>query len=384
MPHQDTIFATLLKAVPRHRFDGLVERHGADRRVRTLSCWTQFVALVYAQLAGAQSLREIEAALASHGNLLYHLGAQPVRRSTLSDANRLRPVGLYVELFDLLLGRLQANRAARELVRLVDATSLRLSETLHSWASFCAGYAGAKLHVVYDPQADCPTFFAITPAKINDIVIAKAMPIEAGTTYVFDLGYCCFAWWAKLDAAGCRFVTRLKTTSPVRVLAQRPADGRIIRSDRIVRLNDRMARHRKNPCDSPLREIVVAVDSQRCLRLVTNDLDAPATDIAELYKQRWQIELFFRWVKQNLKIKRFLGTSENAVRLQIIVALIAYLLIRLAHHWPRLPLSLQGLARLLRANLMHRKPFAWLLAPPPVPPHSNSQQLTLAFAHAKA
>ena len=396
MRHENTVFHGLLKAVPRGRFEAIVKRASGDYRVRRLPCWSQFVAMIYAQLSGARSLRDLEAALSSHGARLYHLGVgQAVKRSTLSDANSGRPAALFAEVFALLLDRLQGRLRGRlrgrlggeagEVVRLIDATCLPLSHTLHGWARFTDTSASAKVHVVYDPTAALPTYFSITPGRVNDITAAKAMPIEAGATYVFDKGYTDFAWWAELNTRGCRFVTRLKANSAHQELSHRPAAEPNIVSDTLIRLTHRVARPRVNPYQDTLREVVVRRDGANTLRLVTNDLDAPASEIAQLYKTRWQIELFFKWIKQNLKIRTFLGTSQNAVKIQIITAIIAYLLIRLAQEaWPTTR-GLQHLARLIRANLMHRKSIPELLEPPPRPakPPANPQiSMDLAHVHA--
>ena len=192
------------------------------------------------------------------------------------------------------------------------------------------------------------------------------MPLEAGATYVFDLGYYDFSWWAALDERGCRFVTRLKSHTRPAVLKERrvEAGGPII-ADRIIRLAGRLAGSRRNPLDKPLREVHVRIDTGKILRLVSNDLEAPAQEIGRLYKMRWQIELFFRWVKQTLKIRRFLGTSLNAIRAQIAAALIAYLLLRMAHAVQRAVASILTFARLVRANLMHARSIHHLAAPPP-------------------
>jgi hypothetical protein len=328
MRHQNTVFHGLLKHVPWQLFAKLVDEHRADRRIRKLDTKTQLIALLYGQLSGSTSLREIEAGLASHRVRLYHLGAHPVARSTLADANAIRPVEVFSGLFKHLLGQAHRGlrRATRDAVRLIDATGIRLSNLSASWATFSNGVCGAKLHVVLDPEADVPIYFAVTPAKVNDITAAKAMPIEPGATYVFDLGYYDFGWWAALHAQGCRFVTRLRSNTRVMVVHENEVpDGSNVRSDRIGHLPERMAASRTNPFQDPVREIEVEIESGTVLRIVTNDLDAPAEAIAELYKRRWQIELFFRWVKQTLKIRHFLGTSENAVRIQVAVALIAFL-----------------------------------------------------------
>ena len=383
MQHQNTVYHGLLKTLPRWRFERLVEAHRGGYRDRRLSFWAQFVAMIYGQLSGAQSLRELVTGLGSHGNLFYHLGLQDVRRSTLSDANRDRPAGLFAAAFGLLLPKLtgRQGRDAQDLVRLIDATTLPLNDTLCRWAHFSTGQAGAKLHLVYDPKALCPTYFSLTPRSVNDIVEAKKMPIEPAATYVFDKGYYDFAWWAALDQAGCRFVTRIKENTPAQLVETRPTTDPAIPGDRLIKLNQRMARSRKNPLQGTLREVTVVIDNGTCLRLLTNDLSAPAAEIAALYKTRWQIELFFKWVKQNLRIKKFLGTSENAVRLQVITALIAFLLLRIAQQANLTSISLQVLSRLIRANLLHRKTIQELIHPPTLK-HQQNSQLAFQLPHA--
>jgi IS4 transposase len=206
------------------------------------------------------------------------------------------------------------------------------------------------------------------------------MPIVGGATYVFDLGYYDYGWWAKMDAAGCRIVTRFKANTPLRVAAERdvPKDGNIL-SDRIGHLPARQAASRKNPFDNPVREVRVELDTGKVLRILSNDLDASAQEIADLYKRRWAIELFFRWVKQTLKIRHFLGISENAVRIQITVALIAFLLLRLAQAAQKTLHSPLAFARLIRANLMHRRRIDRLLQTDPPPP-LNPNQLALQWS----
>ena len=204
---------------------------------------------------------------------------------------------------------------------------------------------------------------------------------RARRTYVFDLGYYDYAWWAKLDAAQCRIVTRFKANTPLSVVEQLPvASGPAILSDRIGHLPRRQANSRLNPFQDPVREVRVRLDTGKVLRILTNDLDATAQEIADLYKRRWAIELFFRWVKQTLKITRFLGTSENAVRIQIAVALIAFLLLRLAQTAQRAVTSPLAFARLVRTNLMHRRRLDRLLETEP-PPNLNPLQLTLQWNH---
>jgi IS4 transposase len=383
MRHQNSVFHSLLKHVPWHKFEQAVEKHDADALSRKLDTKRHFIALLYGQMSGATSLREVVTGMASHETRLYHLGATPVKRSTMSDANSKRPWQLFSELFAQMLPQAHRGlrRATADAVRLIDSTSVRLSSLSESWATFSADVFGAKAHIVYDPNADRPVYFAVTPANVNDITAAKAMPIEPGATYVYDLGYYDYGWWAGLDDAGCRFVTRLKKNTPFSVVKENrvPKNSNILH-DRIGHLPARLANSRKNPLQVPVREITVTIDTGKLLRIVTNDLDATAEEIAELYKQRWQIELFFRWVKQTLRIRRFIGVSENAVRIQIAVALIAFLILRMAQLAQKAVHSPLEFARLVRINLMHRRSINQLLEPlQPIPINSNQLKLGLYF-----
>ena len=382
MRHHNSVLHGLLKHLPWSAFDDLVERYEADKHVRRLPTKSQLVALLYGQLSGAASLRALVGDLESHANHLYHLGAKPVRRSSLADANALRPAAVFSELFAEMVARLHPGlrRKLGDSVYLIDATSLRLSQGSADWARFSAGVCGAKMHVIYDADAERPIYAAVTPARVNDITAAKAMPIAPGATYVFDLGYYDDGWWARLDAAGCHIVTRFKSNTPLTVTAEMapPADSNIL-SDRIGLLPQRQARSRKNPFADPVREIRVKTDNGKVLRILSNDLDASAQEIADLYKRRWAIELFFRWVKQTLKIRHFLGTSENAVRIQIAVALIAFLLLHLAKATQNGIKSPLAFARLVRANLMHRKSIDRLIKPEITKPE-QTDQLSIQWA----
>jgi len=379
MPHQNSVFHYVLQHVPWGEFDREVEAHGADRGVRRLTTKSQFVALLYSQLSGATSLREIVIGLASHSARLYHLGAQPPQRSTLSDANAARPSGVFSGVLDHMLK--SAHRGLRrhvgEATLLIDSTSVRLNRLSGDWARFSAGVYGAKVHVIYDPDCDRPTYAVVTAANVNDITAAKAMPIVPGATYVWDLGYYDYGWWAELADAGCRIVTRFKANTALAVVAELPVpEGGAILSDRIGHLPARQARNRRNPFQDPVREVRVKLETGKILRVLSNDLDASAQEIADLYKRRWAIELFFRWVKQTLRITRFLGTSENAIRTQIAVALIAFLLLRMLQATQTAIHSPLAFARLIRSNLMLRRRIDRLLcAEPDVDPPANQMAL---------
>jgi hypothetical protein len=373
--HQNSVFHELLEHVPWAVVDRLVEEHGADDDKRALPTRSHLIAMLYGQFSGAHSLREIATGLESHASKLYHLGGRPVSKSTLSTTNASRSGEVFSGLLSALM--LQVQRGYRrkfkggigECVRLIDSTGVKLNSFSRDWATFSTGVFGAKAHIVYDPDADQPLYLMVTAANVNDITAAKEMPIEAGATYVFDLGYYEFAWWAKLDGAGCRIVTRLKANTPFKLVEdRRVAAGTSILSDRTGYLPKRLAASRKNPMSALVREIEVRIETGKVLRIFTNDLTASAQEIADLYKRRWAIELFFRWIKQTLKINHFFGTSETAVRVQIAVALIAFLLLRLAHQANQIIESPNAFARLIQTNLMHRRSIADLLqrSSPPV------------------
>jgi hypothetical protein len=379
--HQDIVFHGILKHVPWAVVDRHVEQYDADRDPRALEAKPHLIAMLYAQFCGLRSLRDIETGLRSHAGKLYHLGCDTISKSALSTANASRPVEVFGGLLSALMVQLQRvyRRKIGDCVRLIDSTSVRLSRLSGHWATFSSAVCGAKAHIVYDPDADQPLYLMVTPANVNDITAAKQMPIEVGATYVFDLGYYDYGWWATLDQANCRIVTRLKTNTPFAIIEDRPVPpGSSIRSDRTGYLPKRLAASRNNPMSGLVREVQVVIETGKVLRIFTNDLTANAQQIADLYKRRWAIELFFRWVKQTLKIDHFLGTSENAVRIQITVALIAFLLLRLAHDANRIAQSPLAFARLIQANLMHRRPIAELLQKPS-PPNPEPQQAIFDF-----
>jgi IS4 transposase len=321
--------------------------------------------------------------MSSHQGRLYHLGGKASARSTFADANRYRDPAVFSELFAYMLASAdrKMRRDMKEVVRLIDSTGLHLAGVGCEWARFSADVCGAKAHVVFDPDLGRPVFHSVTAARVNDITAAKEMPIDAGATYVFDLGYYDYEWWARLHDAGCRIVTRFKTNTPLCDAKELPLtrNTRVL-SDRIGFLPKRQAKSRKNPMQAPVREVVVATETGKKLRILSNDLDAPADEIADLYKRRWLIELFFRLMKQTLKIRRFIGRSRNAVRSQLAAALIAHLLLRLAQSIGKRNYGFLELARLVRANLMHRKSIADLRQAPPTM-FADSRQFELLLCN---
>jgi hypothetical protein len=386
VPHQNTVFRQVVSHLPWGVLRQLIAQHRADKGIRRLNTETLLLTLLFAQFSDARSLRDIEALLKSQSARRYHAGLRAVSRSTLADAAASRPIGVFTDLLGALIGKISRKLAAgaKECLRLIDSTTLPLTSLSADWSCFSAKVHGAKAHIIYDPDADCPLYLAITPRRINDITAAREMPITPGATYVFDLGYYNFAWWAELDAACCRIVTRLKANTPLQVIKERvvPAGEDHILSDRVGFLPERLSSTRRNPMQVAVREVRVRIESGAELRIVSNDLDAPAAEIAALYKRRWAIELFFRWVKQTLKIRHFYGANENAVRLQIAVALMAFLLLRLAYHGQAAVEGMTQFARLVRANVMHRRPVGQLLqgnAPPGGQSCRSCNQIVLAL-----
>jgi putative transposase len=380
MPFMRSAFARLLEPLDRRMIGRAVVAHDGDRGVgggeNAWTCERHLKALLFAQSAGMQSLREIVAGLSGQGAGLYHLNLRMPCRSTLSDANAHRPAAVFRDIAAALLavaaGTLR--RDGEALIRLLDATPIPLRDARFAWAEASARTRGLKLHLSYDPRAGRPVWFDLTSAKVDDVVAGRAVPLEAGATYVFDKGYTDYRWWAEIIRARAFFVTRRKKNARRRdVIDQAPAGDGIL-ADRRVRIGHRQPRGGapKNPLyDTVLREIVVArEDNNQPFVLLTNDLQRPASDIARLYKERWQIELLFKWLKQNLKIRRFLGRSENAVRIQIYVALIAFMLLRILHHTAARSFK-AGTALLLaqiKIGLFSPLRLAKTAKPPPKPP----------------
>jgi putative transposase len=350
-----------MKGLPRDAFQKLVDENHANRYVKKFGCWPQLLSMIYAQLAGVSGLRELEAGFNQHRNHHYHLGAVQVRRSTLADANDRRNPKVFEQAARLLIGAARGalgKSERKEMLYLIDSTTIALHGRGSQWTQATQTRTrGLKVHVQLESHSQLPVDFSITAANVNDETEGTKIVPEEGCAYVFDKGYCNYAWWEKIAAAGARFITRLKINAAVEEVQCRliPAEAGQILSDTVIRFANKSNRARhKNPCRRELRRIAVLRDTGEVIVLVTNDLEAPALEIANLYRQRWEIELFFKWVKQHLKIKKFLGESENAVRIQLLTALIAYLLVALSKAVGRLPGSLWSILAELRTGLFVR------------------------------
>jgi len=375
MRYLSNIFGTLLKPIDRRWFKAAVDRHDADAYDKSFKSWDHLVTLIFAQLSGIDGLRGLETAFNANAQAHYHLGVNEIARTTVSDANARRPTEPFAELFAMLAA--SADRASRHegaaLVQLIDASPIPLGQ-LCQWATWNGRIRGLKLHVVYDPQADLPRGVEITPANVNDVEVGRRTPITAGATYVFDKGYCDFGFWHKIDDTGAFFVTRAKTNMRLRVICWRSrertaGDGFTIIDDAEVAY----ASKGNARLPIPLRRIRLRRHNGGTITLITNDLRRSAVEIAALYKGRWQVELLFRWIKQHLRIRKFLGRNENAIRLQILAAMIAYLLLRIAARLHRLAMPALRFAELVGQRLFLRCPLAEIHKPPPV--HPSRRQL---------
>lgn len=369
-----SIFNQLLQLFPRSEFERAVRETRAERHARGFSSWDQFVAMLFAQLGRAHSLREICGGLASCEGRLAHLGATAPSRSTLAYANAHRPWQLYQTVFYQLLARCREVagpkpfRFKNKLLSL-DATVIDLCAEMFPWAHFRRTKGAVKLHFTLDHDGYLPTMLVITDGKHQEGPIARQQRFAAGTILVFDKAYTNFTWFAELTAGGVFFVTRLKVDADYRVVERcvPPQDRGILRDQRI-RFCGPLTRQ-KYP--GILRRVVCRTPEGDRLEFLTNHLTLGASTVARIYKERWQIELFFKALKQNLRVKTFVGTSANALHIQIWTALIALLLLKFLQLKARFGWSLSNLVALLRMNLLvYRDLWVWLhdpfASPPPV------------------
>ena len=387
MRYVNSIFGELLKPIDRRQFREIVERHDGNAYDKTFKSWDHLVAMVGAQLGGVTSLRAVEATSKANSHQHYHLGVGNAPRSTLSRANARRPVGVFAETFAMLAKK--ADRRTRvegtEMVRLIDSSPIPLGK-MCEWAEWNGRIRGMKMHVVYHPGDDVPRCVEITPATVNDVEIGRQIELEAGATYVFDKGYYHFGWWKKINDSGAFFVTRVKTNTRLRKTKSRnvrkkTGEGFRIIDDAEVKLSS------KGDSKLPirLRRIKVRRDEGGTITLITNDLKRTAVEIAALYKSRWQIELLFRWIKQHLNLRKFMGKNDNAIRLQILAAMIAYLLLRIARRLNSLRMLPLRFAELVCQRLFMRKPIAQIGTPPPVNPSKRKPKFSpdqLGFTYA--
>lgn len=382
-----SIFSQLLQLFPRFEFQHMVRETHAERHAKGFTCWGQFVAMLFCQLGRAHSLREITGGLRSCEGKLKHLGITAPSHSTLAYANQHRPWELYEEVFLRLLKRCQTEVTGKKTFRFknklisMDSTTIDLCLAMFNWAKFRQTKGAIKLHLLLDHDGYLPSFAIVTEGNVSDIQVAHQFHFDPGTIVVDDRGYNDYTLFGKWTAQGVYFVTRMKENALYQVIGGKDVpQNRHILKDEQIEFKGPKAREK---CPYPLRRIEVFDPvKQEVLVFLTNYLDLGASTIASIYRDRWQIELFFKALKQNLKIKTFVGTSANAVKIQIWTALIAMLMVRFLQLKSKFTWSLSNLVALLRMNLFtHRDLWAWLNKPFEIlPAPYESEQLKLNLA----
>ncbi len=367
MTHSNTAFHQLLKPLSRHEFETLAKEHHSGQKLRSATRWDQFVGMAMSQLSGRQSLRDIESNLESQQNKLYHLGAKPIARSTLARLNEKQPAELYQNLFYKLLGRCK-QQPSEHIFRFknplysLDASAINLSMDLFPWAAHREDVANVKLSVALNHGNMIPEFVALSDGNENDMIEGRKFDFPKGSIIAFDKGYIDYQWFADLTNKGVSFVTRLRTGTVYNVVEDRECDSdQGIVCDQVIELTSAHAVKRNAP---RLRLVnFLDFDSGRLYSFLTNNFKLASTTIAAIYKDRWQVELFFKAIKQNLKIKAFVGLSKNAVLTQIWIAMIAYLLVSFAKHSAKEGWTVQRILRVLQGNLFESKTLKQLLQP---------------------
>jgi len=362
MAHHNTILRQIVAFLPRHEFDSLAKLHHRGNKFRSFNRWTQFMVMFIAQLSGRQSLRDLVMNVTAQTSRLYHLGIKRCSRATLARANEQQPASLYEKIFVKLLRQCRQFAPKHRFkfngkLYLLDATVIDLCLSVFPWAKFRKTKGAVKLHMGLDGDGYLPEFVDLTDGKFHESRWAKTLNLPRGSMTVFDMGFTDYKWYQALMDSGIYFVTRLKGNAKIQYLhkrAGRKAKG--ITVDRVIMLGN---------ITKPLRMVCYKdPETGKELRFVTNADHLDAKTVAELYKERWQIELFFKWIKGNLKIKTFLGTSRNAVLTQIWVALIVYLLLAFLKFKAKLGVSMQQMLRVLQLNLFERRNFMDLFKPP--------------------
>lgn len=380
---QPTVFSQLIKLIPRTQFQEFVVRHDGDKRVRSLDCWSWFGSLLFGQMTGHDSIRAIERIFAHKDGEAERLGFGPVRRSTLADANRTRPIQVLEDLYGYCLARAQSVAPRKNGFRFngqvfaLDSTTIELCLSLSPWAVFRRAKGAVKLHTAIDIAGNLPQFAVITDGKNHDVRAAREnIHFEPGATVVFDKAYVDYAWLNDLNQGGVWFVTRMKSNCHYQIIECREHDRtRGLRADQVIRLKSQ----RGGDYQGDLRRVSFRdPDTGKWLVFLTNRFDLSAKTICDLYKARWKVELFFKAMKQHLRIKKFLGTSAQSVKAQILVALIAYLLVHLLKYSMKSDISMPDAMAAIGTLLLLREPLSRLLGRlPRVTRHCSGSQLVL-------
>ncbi len=384
-----TLFAQIMDLLPWTTFARYVQRYGGDRGVRTLACTEHFRIMAFAQLTYRESLRDIETCLTAQASKLYHMGLrEPVRRSTLADANELRDWRIYAEFAQRLIEQARVLYAKEDLgleltntVYALDSTTIDLCLSVFPWAHFRKIKAGVKMHTLLDLKGSIPSFIHVSEAKLHDVHALDLLEVEAGAIYVMDRGYVDFDRLHSLHLGGAFFVTRAKSNMMAHRVYSMPTDrsSGIICDQRIL-LDGFYTQHHY---PAQLRRVRFKdPETDKTLVFLTNQMTLPASTICALYKSRWQVELFFKWIKQHLRIKRFFGTSENAVKTQIWIAVSVYVLVAIVKKKLNLDASLYTLLQILSVTLFEKMPLQQAFAaaeyiPPEGMPHKQLNLFTI-------
>ena len=382
MAHCNTIFSQILKLIPRHEFETLANEHHSGRSFRTSSRWSQFVTLGLAQLAGRKSLRDIVENVSAQAHRLYHLGSAKLTRSNLSRINENKPYTLYESLAGKLLSRCQGmtpghNFRFKNPLYSLDASTIDLCLSVFPWAKFRTTKSAIKLHVGLNHDGYLPEFVTITDGKTSDIEMGRTLQFPQGSIVAIDRGYNDYNWYNQLTKNKIFFVTRLKINAKFKVISRRPVlKNKGLTSDQAIKFT---AMKPAKECPIELRRIGYRdKETGKHYVFLTNNFKLSAKTIADIYKARWQVELFFKWVKQNLKIKSFIGTSKNAVMTQIWIAVCIYLLLAFIKFQSKINKTMQQILRLLQLNLFEKRDLMALLrGDPPINKHANNWQMNL-------
>ena len=359
-----TIFSQVTEFLPAHTFRQCVERYNGNRKVQSFSCLDQFLCMTFAQLTYRESLRDIEACLRAQQSKLYHMGIRGrVSRSTLADANEKRDWRIYADFAQSLIytaRQLYQNDSfgidLQQTVYALDSTTIDLCLSVFPWAKFRKTKSAVKLHTLLDLQGNIPTFIHISDGKLHDVNVLDEIIPEPGSFYVMDRGYLDFARLYLLEQCGAFFVTRAKSNLKFRRLYSRPVDKSTgLRCDQTIVLTTPQS---AKEYPARLRRIkFFDSENNKILVFLTNDFTLPALTIAQLYRCRWQVELFFKWIKQHLRIKSFFGTSENAVKTQIWIAISVYVLVAIIKKQLKLEVSLYTILQILSVSIFEKTPF---------------------------
>lgn len=361
------VFAQLLEFAPWHTFRRLIAKYRGNFNVRRFSCLDQFLCMAFAQLTYRESLRDIEACLRAQPEKLYHMGIRgKVSRSALADANESRDWRIYFEFAQSLIGmarELYAEESLgidlKETVYALDSTTIDLCLSMFEWALFRQTKAAVKLHTLLDLRGSIPTFIHISDGKLHDVNVLDLIELELGAFYVMDRGYVDFKRLYKFVLAGSFFVTRAKSNFKYRKIKANPVDrGTGVLCDQVVEL---VGFYSRQHYPVQLRRIRYRDEEGRVLIFLTNNMTLPALTICDLYRLRWQVELFFKWIKQHLRIKRFFGTSENAVKTQVWIAVSTYVLVAIVRKRLHLPLSLHTMLQILSVRPFEKQSLLQLL-----------------------